>query len=574
MAFSSTPPALQIDPEAARRLLEPMLPRRLRPCLAQDLRVASACSELAFEITTLAPDAEALVSAWIAAASSEGDLWRDRRWIARRSALIRFLDVWGVEHDQPVARALADVVTLLSCAGDDRRAAARLAPPLWLEREAVLDLRKGLAALAETQTRLCIGRVAEQGAESDSTGATDLAVALQAAWHDALTDALLTFSEKTSSAIAAAATLACGANDAFASDVALVHALVPVGEVLTRPVADSAATRERRRWKKIEAQLVEKSEARRREKAATVDSTPKLPDADAPPAEVPKGHVLVVPAIQETGSDRGRSIARGYEHVIGKALPLVAVPDLAAVRTRLVFEFPYAQVTIDRLLADLIGREYTTFRPTLLIGPPGAGKTRLIARIAFHLGLGLWRVDATRDAGASLGGLDRRWATSEPAHPIMAVARTGSANPLMQIDELEKSATRSDHGRLWDALLSMLEPETARTYQDPCFQTETDISRVSWLATGNEIGNLPAPLLDRLRVLEMPAPSHADLDALLEPILAGIAADHELAPAFIAPLDGEEIALLRRSWRGGSVRRLIRLVEAVVNARETLAVRQ
>ena len=70
MAFSSTPPALQIDSEAARRLLEPMLPRRLRACLAQDLRVASARSELALEINTLAPDAEALVSAWIAAATS------------------------------------------------------------------------------------------------------------------------------------------------------------------------------------------------------------------------------------------------------------------------------------------------------------------------------------------------------------------------------------------------------------------------------------------------------------------------------------------------------------------------
>ncbi|PJI55915.1 hypothetical protein CTI14_01015 [Methylobacterium radiotolerans] len=258
MAFSSTPPALQIDSEAARLLLEPMLPRRLRACLAQDLRVVSACSELALEITTLAPDAEALVSAWIGAASSEAGLWRDRRWIARRSALIRFLDVWAVEHDQPVARALADVAMLLSCAGDDRRAAARLAQPLWLEREAVLDLRQGVAALAEAQTRLTIGRVAGQGADSDVAGATDLAVALQAAWHDALTDALLTFSEKTSSAIAAAATLACGADDAFASDVALVHALVPVGEVLTRPVADSAATRERRRWKKIEAQLLKK----------------------------------------------------------------------------------------------------------------------------------------------------------------------------------------------------------------------------------------------------------------------------------------------------------------------------
>jgi ATP-dependent Lon protease len=209
-----------------------------------------------------------------------------------------------------------------------------------------------------------------------------------------------------------------------------------------------------------------------------------------------------------------------------------------------------------------------------LIGPPGAGKSRFGARLAHHLGLGLWRVDATRDAGASLGGLDRRWATSEPAHPIMAVARTGTANPLMLIDELEKAATRVDHGRLWDALLPMLEPETARSYQDPCFQAEVDISRVSWLATANAVGNLPGPLLDRLRVLDMPAPGRADLEALLGPILARIAVDRGLDPAFIAPLEGEAVALLRRSWRGGSVRRLTRLVEAVVTAREAVAVRQ
>ena len=49
--------------EAARRLLLPMLPRRLRACLDQSLCVAAACSELAAEITTLVPDAAALVSA-------------------------------------------------------------------------------------------------------------------------------------------------------------------------------------------------------------------------------------------------------------------------------------------------------------------------------------------------------------------------------------------------------------------------------------------------------------------------------------------------------------------------------
>jgi hypothetical protein len=267
-------------------------------------------------------------------------------------------------------------------------------------------------------------------------------------------------------------------------------------------------------------------------------------------------------------------VIRGYEHIIGKPLPLVPVPDLAAVRARLLFEFPYAHVTVDRLLADLVGRVHATLRPTLLVGPPGAGKSRLAARLAHHIGLGLWRVDATKDAGASLGGLDRRWASSEPAHAVMAVARDGRANPLMLVDELEKAATRADHGRLWDALLPMLEPETARHYQDPAFQAEVDLSHVSWLATANNVGSLPGPLLDRLRVLEMPAPGAADLEALLGPVLAGIAAARGVDAAFLPPLDGDAVALVRRGWRGGSIRRLTRLVEALVTAREALAVRQ
>ena len=77
--------------------------------------------------------------------------------------------------------------------------------------------------------------------------------------------------------------------------MALVHALVPVGEILTRPVADSAATRERRRWNKLEAQFA-RNEARREE--ATVETAARLPDADVPRVEVPEGYVLVVPRIQ------------------------------------------------------------------------------------------------------------------------------------------------------------------------------------------------------------------------------------------------------------------------------------
>lgn len=140
-----------------------------------------------------------------------------------------------------------------------------------------------------------------------------------------------------------------------------------------------------------------------------------MPDADFKPELVPEGHVVVVPTIQETGTDRGKTVTRGYEHIIGKPLPLAPVPDLASVRAALLFEFPYARGTVDRLLADLVGRTQATLRPTLLVGPPGAGKSRLGARLAHHLGLVLWRVDATTTPTTTT----RSWRPScWPADPV------------------------------------------------------------------------------------------------------------------------------------------------------------
>ncbi|TXN73773.1 AAA family ATPase [Methylobacterium sp. WL8] len=219
-------------------------------------------------------------------------------------------------------------------------------------------------------------------------------------------------------------------------------------------------------------------------------------------------------------------------------------------------------------MADLVGRTHIGFRPTVVVGPPGAGKSRLISRLAHHLGIGLWRVDATHDSGAAIGGLDRRWATCEPAHPVMAIARYGVANPLILLDEIEKASTGTTHGRLWDGLLPMLEAETARAYPDPAFQTAVDISHISWLCTANGIGPLPGPLLDRLRVIEMPAPTTDDLEALVPPVLAGIAASRGVDPRFLQLPDDVEMALLRQAWTGGSIRRLTRIVETIVAARD------
>lgn len=571
MGFSSTVPVPRIDASAARRLVLAALPRRLRICLDSDMRIPAAREALRTEIATLVPEATTLAAIWCTTATAAGaDPWCNPDFIVARKALVALLDHHAAATDLPAARALADVVILLTCGGDDLAAAARLALPLWLEAEELDTLALQLSAIAQAQATIGLGRVAGRDQDDRDVHEDAAEAVLVDAWTEALEEVLLSLSATVSSVVAAAGILSRGASCDGLTCTLLARALTLFGGHLTQPVADQAEERERRR-RRVAEEALAKAEKREREASRSATVQPRTVPASAETASIPAGHLLVVAAIRETGTDRTRSVARGYEHVIGRALPLAPVPDLWTLRSRLTYEFPYAAGVIDRLLGDLIGCSSATFRPTVIVGPAGAGKSRLLSRLAHHLGIGLWRIDATHDGGAAIGGLDRRWSNTEPAHPVLAIARYSIANPIILLDEIEKAATGTTHGRLWDSLLPMLERETAAVYPDPAFQTTVDISRVSWLATANDTDRLPGPLLDRLRRIEMPAPCVSDLESLLPPVLAEIAASRGLDPAFLPALDGEEIAVIRENWRGGSIRRLIRLVEAVLTVRETLS---
>lgn len=75
------------------------------------------------------------------------------------------------------------------------------------------------------------------------------------------------------------------------------------------------------------------------------------------------------------------------------------------------------------------------------------------------------------------GGTDRCWYSAEPCHPFLAIAQGKTANALVLLDELEKTATRSD------CLLGILEPETCARYPDPALQTNLDLSQVSYIGS-------------------------------------------------------------------------------------------
>jgi ATP-dependent Lon protease len=567
MAFSSTAPVPRIDAKAAVALILAAFPKRLRLCLDTALRIPAAREGIVAEISALVPQATDLAAAWNTMVAAVGaDPWCDPDVIAARGALTRFLDHHAAERDVPAARALADCVTLLSCGGDDAAAAARIALPIWLEAEALPGLILHLPALAEAQTALGLGRRADRDEDLDIHEEAAEAALLDG-WTDALEAAYASLNAAASNVVVAAAVLSRGASSEMLLCTLLVRALLSFGERLTQPVADQAGEHERRRRRGVEESLA-KIRARERE-ASRLSAIPgETRPAPIEPASPTPGQIVVVGAVREAGADRTRNVARGFETIIGRPVPLAPVPDLRALRGSLAFEFPYALNTIDRLLADLVGQTYVEFRPTVLVGPPGAGKSRLVARLARHLDRKSVVLDATHDSGAAIGGLDRRWANTEPAHPVLAIARHGVANPLILLDEIEKASTGTTHGRLWDGLLPMLERETASAYPDPAFQCAVDLSHVSWLCTANGVDPLPGPLLDRLRVITMPAPTANDLESLLPAILAGSAVSRGLDPRFLATLDGEEIATIRRVWSGGSIRRLTRLVETVVAARE------
>jgi ATP-dependent Lon protease len=108
---------------------------------------------------------------------------------------------------------------------------------------------------------------------------------------------------------------------------------------------------------------------------------------------------------------------------------------------------------------------------------------------------------------------------------------------------------------------------------DPALQTTIDVSQVSYVATANSLDPLPSPIRDRFRVVVFPKPTADDLDALLAAVLADLAKERGLDEIWVPPLDGLERATIAQSWRGGSVRRLRRMGEAILRERDLRAAR-
>lgn len=312
-----------------------------------------------------------------------------------------------------------------------------------------------------------------------------------------------------------------------------------------------------------------KKRHREEEEASAIDALAAVvEDEVAGGAADANGSVLVFTSIGNDTTSEGKRVVKEFEKSVGRRLPLPDVPDLAAVRTRLTSEFPWAVSIVDEMLKGLVGRDHVLFRPTILLGPPGCGKTRFSRRLVEELGVPYELVSCGGLSDSAIGGTPRRWSSGEPSLAIMAVRRHECAGPAIILDEIEKVGNSRHNGNVHDVLVGLLEKETSSRWFDPYVESNCDLSHISWLMTANEVHSVPAVLRDRCRVLRFPEPSPEHLPLLASRILEKLYLEQGHDPRWATPLEGYEIEALVGAWKGGSIRKVVRLVETLVETRE------
>jgi len=196
--------------------------------------------------------------------------------------------------------------------------------------------------------------------------------------------------------------------------------------------------------------------------------------------------------------------ARGPDRKLTKAPAAWVLEDLRV-------QFPNFSQPIDVIIGNAalsrLSDASFQFQPMLLLGPPGIGKTYFASKLASRVGVSHLHVSMENvQAAWVLTGSSAVWSSAEIGRVGDCLIRATSMNPIIVLDEVDK-VMRGAYNPL-APLYSLLEAGTAKSFREEFLALDLNASHVNWILTANCARDIPAPLLTRMNVFEVPAPTH------------------------------------------------------------------
>jgi ATP-dependent Lon protease len=200
---------------------------------------------------------------------------------------------------------------------------------------------------------------------------------------------------------------------------------------------------------------------------------------------------------------------------------------------------------------------YTIGTVLCFAGPPGVGKTSLGRSIARALGRPFERVSlgGLRDE-AELRGHRRTYIGAMPGRIIQALHRAGVNNPVIMLDELDKVGM-DYRGDPASVLLEILDPQQNFCFRDLYLDLDFDLSQIIFIGTANDLSEVPAPLLDRLEIIELSGYSEQEKVAIAQKYLLPRQLEKAGLPENAVQLPSETLRQIVEAYtREAGVRRL------------------